>query len=312
VLMLVSRTKCLFAPLALSLSLGWTPTTVAAVASFDTAVIERATGLTGTMNEQEGVFKVTAPRTDIKFSIDGFAMPAFMGLASYAAFKQSRGSQLMVMGDTVLLEDEVNVVMSVALESGLQVTALHNHFFFEQPKVYFMHIGGEGDARQLSEGVRKMYDKVKEIRAAAKPADRFLGTIATSNAITPGPPDDIFGTKGETNNGMYKVVFGRGAKMHGVDVGKEMGLNTWAAFAGTNEQAVVDGDFAMVEDELQPVLRAMRKANINVVAIHQHMTHEQPRYMFLHYWGKGKAEDLARTLRSILDLQDKGAGGPRR
>lgn len=286
-----------------------TPFTSAAQKTFDTAAIERITGLKGTLNEQEGVFKVTSPRTDVKITVDGFSMPPFMGLASYAAFKPGRGSQLMVMGDTVLLEDEVNAVMTVALDAGLQVTALHNHFFFEQPRVYFMHIGGEGEAPQLAEGVRKMYDKIKEIRAASKVGDKFAGAIGETSSISPAALDDIFGTRGERNNGMYKVVFGRTGRMHGVEVGKEMGLNTWAAFAGTDDQAVVDGDFAMLEDELQPVLKSMRKNGINVVAIHQHMTHEQPRYLFLHYWGKGKAVDLARALKGTLDLQEKGGAG---
>ena len=102
---------------------------------------------------------------------------------------------------------------------------------------------------------------------------------------------------------MFKIVIGRTASMHGVPVGKEMGINTWAAFGGTDDAAVVDGDFAMLENELQPVLRAMRKEGINIVAIHQHMSHEQPRYLFLHYWGKGKAVDLAQSLKRVLDAQ---------
>jgi hypothetical protein len=102
---------------------------------------------------------------------------------------------------------------------------------------------------------------------------------------------------------MFKIVIGPTANMHGVAVSKEMGINTWAAFAGSDNAAFVDGDFAMQENELQPVLRAMRKEGINIVAIHQHMSHEQPRYLFLHYWGKGKALDLARSLKRVLDTQ---------
>src|SRR5205814_3765539 len=111
------------------------------------------------------------------------------------------------------------------------------------------------------------------------------------------------GVKGQYNQGMFKIVIGRTATMHGLPVGKEMGINTWAAFAGSDEAAFVDGDFAMLENELQPVLRAMRKEGINIVAIHQHMSHVQPRYLFLHYWGKGKAIDLGQSLKRVLDAQ---------
>jgi hypothetical protein len=184
------------------------------------------------------------------------------------------------------------------------VTALHNHFFFDEPKVYFMHLGGTGDAKSVADGVRKVYDKITEIRAARPtPARSFPGDIASRSSITAAPLEAALGVKGQSSQGMFKVVIGRPGAMHGVNVGKEMGINTWASFGGSDDAAVVDGDFAMLENELQPVLRAMRKEGINIVAIHQHMTHEQPRYVFLHYWGKGKAVDLARSLRRVLDAQ---------
>jgi Domain of Unknown Function (DUF1259) len=107
------------------------------------------------------------------------------------------------------------------------------------------------------------------------------------------------------NSGMYKMAVGRPAKMHGRNVGNQMGVNTWAAFAGSDELAVVDGDFAMVESELQMVLKTLRKAGIHIVAIHNHMTHEEPQYVFLHYWGKGRAIDLAKALKAAMDTQGK-------
>ncbi len=283
----------------------------AAKAPFDTAAIEQATGLKGTYAEKEGVFKIGSPRNDVKVSVDGKPMPPFMGLTSSALFKRGHGLQVMMMGDTVLFQDEVNPVMSVALDNGLQVTALHNHFFFDEPKVYFMHIEGEGDPGKLAAAVKKLYDKVKEIRTAnSEPATRFPGNKAPEqNGITAAPLEKIFGMKGDANNGMFKVVFGRTAKMHGIEVGKEMSVNTWAAFAGTDDNAVVDGDFAMHENELQGVLKGMRKAGINIVAIHHHMTNEQPRYIFLHYWGMGKAADLAQSVKRVIDTQTKTGSG---
>jgi hypothetical protein len=130
----------------------------------------------------------------------------------------------------------------------------------------------------------------------------FPKTIAKDSSISPAPLEAVFGMKGQTSNGMFKVVIGRQANMHGVTVGNEMGINTWAAFAGSDSEAVVDGDFAMTEEELQPVLKTMRAEGINI-AIHQHMTQEQPRIMFLHYWGKGKAADLAKSVKKALDVQ---------
>lgn len=277
----------------------------AAPAKIDSAKIEEITGAKGTYSAKENVFKVSSPRTDIKVQVDGWTMPPFMGLTSYAAFTPVKGNQLMLMGDTVLLQDEVNPAMSAAFDAGLEVTALHNHFFFDEPKVYFMHIGGTGDAQKLASGVKAVWDKIKEVRAASKdPAGRFAGDpIPGSSSISPAPLQKILGMQGQANNGMFKAVWGLTGQMHGVKFGNEMGLNTWAAFAGSDDNAVVDGDFAMHENELQPVLRAMRKEGINVVAIHSHMSSEQPRILFMHYWGRGKAADLAQSLKNVLAAQ---------
>ena len=274
-----------------------------APSSLDTAAIELATGLKGQAIAEENVFKATKPRADVKIQVDGWTMPPFMGLGSWAAFTQGHGMVVM-MGDTVLFEDEVNPAMSAALDAGLEVTALHNHFFFDEPKVYFMHIGGMGETKTLAAGVRRVNDKIAEVRAAnATPTKAFAGSIPASSSVSAAPLEAALGVKGQVAQGMFKAVIGRSAEMHGVKVAKDMGINTWAAFAGSDDAAVVDGDFAMLENELQPVLRAMRKEGINIVAIHQHMSHEQPRYFFLHHWGKGKAIDLAQSLKRVLDTQ---------
>ena len=245
----------------------------------NTASIDGITGLKGKLNEQENVYKVSAPRTDLKISVDKWEMPPFMGLTSWAAFMPDMKGQAMVMGDLVLMQDEVNPVMSAAFDNGLQVTALHNHFFYDEPKVYFMHIGGEGTTEQLAKGVRAALDTVKQIRAGNRqPGQSFGGSsIPAKSSITAEAVQGILGAKGETKDGMFKAVFGRTVKMPcGCEVGKEMGLNTWAAFAGADDNAVVDGDFVVLEDELQPALKALRKSGINIVAIHHHMIGEEP------------------------------------
>jgi len=269
--------------------------------ALDTAKIDHITGLKGKLNYKEGVFKVTFPRSDVKVVVDGWTMPPFMGLGTWAAFTPTNEGA-MVMGDTVLFEDEVNAAMSAALDNGLNVTALHNHFFFDHPKIYFMHIEGEGSIDQLAGAVRKVYDAAKQIRASnSQPKDSFSASpVPQKNSINAAALNEIFEAQGESKDGMVKFTFGRPAKMHGTNIGKDMGVNTWAAFAGSDDNAIVDGDFAVTEDELQPVLRSLLKDKINIVAIHQHMTHEEPRIMFFHYWGRGPAKDLANAIKGAF------------
>ena len=269
----------------------------------DTARIDQLTSLKGKFNEQEGVYKVSSPRTDPKISVDKWQMPPFMGLTSWASFMPGMKDGAMVMGDLVLMEDEVNPVMSAALDNGLQVTALHNHFFFDEPKVYFMHIGGDGETMKLAKGVRAALDTVKAIRAEkGQPATSFgASTIPARSSITVEPIQGILGTKGEVKDGMFKAVFGRTVKMPcGCEAGKEMGVNTWAAFAGTDDNAIIDGDFVVLADELQPALKSLRKTGINIVAIHHHMIGEEPRMIFFHYWGRGPAKELASAIKTAL------------
>ncbi|MBI3827907.1 MAG: DUF1259 domain-containing protein [Planctomycetes bacterium] len=280
----------------------------AADAPFDTAKLEEATGLKGAWNEQEGVFKVMAPRTDIKVNVDRWAMPPFMGLTSWAAFTKGGKVEAMVMGDLVLFQDEVNAVMSAALDNGLSVTALHNHFFYDEPRVFFMHIAGEGEAITLAQGLRKTLDAIKQVRTdhPALAAHFESPALPEKSTVTAATLEAALGGKVMSKDGMAKAVFGRKVRMEcGCEAGKEMGVNTWAAFAGSDDDAVVDGDFAVHEDELQPVLKALRKAGVNIVAIHHHMTGETPRTLFLHYWGRGKAEDLAKAVKTALDLLAK-------
>ena len=274
---------------------------VCSAAGLDTAKIDQITGLKGKLSEKENVYKVTWPRADVKVVVDGWTMPPFMGLGTWAAFTETKDAA-MVMGDTVLFEDEVNAAITSALDSGLSVTALHNHFFYDKPKVFFMHIEGEGSVEQLAGAVKKMYDAVNEVRMASpQPKESFgANSLPDKNSISAKPLNEIFGTNGDINNGLVKFTFGRPATMHGVKIDNAMGVNTWAAFAGSDDNALVDGDFAVTEDELQPTLKSLVKQGINIVAIHQHMTHEQPRIMFFLYWGRGRAKDLAQTIKSAF------------
>jgi hypothetical protein len=278
--------------------------------AIDPAAVEAATGIKPEIDQS--VVKVSYARNDVKVEVDAWPMPPFMGLTSWAGFMpgEKHGVPAMVMGDLVLFEDEVNDVMSAALDSGLSVTALHNHFLFDKPHVYFMHIAGEGSVAALGNGVRAALDAMKAVRAGSpQPKDHLEGpAIPATSAIDGAKVQAAFGVKGTAKDGMYKVVIGRAATEAacGCKIGKAMGVNTWAAFAGTDDNAVVDGDFAVTEDDLQPVLKALRGGGINIVAIHHHMVGEQPRILFLHYWGRGPVATLAASVKRAVDLTKTG------
>jgi hypothetical protein len=283
-----------------------TATTAAAVenpgsaGALDTAQIERLTGAKGKLDPSEpGVFKVSVPRSDLTVTAAGVRLTPPMGLTSWAAFKRA-GDHTVVMGDTVMLEDQVNAVLSAALDNGLEVTALHNHFFWDSPKVMFMHIGGSGDEATLAAAVGKVLARIKETSGGKGDVPR-ADIDPAKTTLDPMKIEAVVGRKGQLADGVYKVTIGRSTQMHGQTVSTAMGVNTWAAFAGSDERAVVDGDFAMREPELQDVLKALRAAGIDIVAIHQHMAGEDPRIVFLHYWGVGRTQDLARGLRAALD-----------
>jgi hypothetical protein len=274
------------------------PASAASEAMLDTARIEQLTGAKGQLDAREGVFKVSVPRSDLQVTVAGARMTPPMGLTSWAAFQGTPGNTV-VMGDLVLAEDQVNPVMSVALGSGLAVTALHNHFLWDSPRIMFMHISGRGDEKTLASAVGKVFETMKATAGGKGAAP--VGTFDPArSSLDPTKIDAALGVKGSLAQGVYKVVLGRATRMDGDEVGNAMGVNTWAAFVGSDDRAVVDGDFAMLESELQPVLQALRGAGIDVVAIHQHMVGEQPRIVFLHYWGVGSTQGLAQGLRAAL------------
>lgn len=269
----------------------------------DTAMIERATGAKGAWNEKERVFKVSLPRTDLAVRVGGVRLTPPMGLTSWAAFEEVLAGT-MVMGDLVLREEQVNPVLDVALQGGLEVTALHNHFSGESPRIMFMHIAGMGDAATLATAVGRVFGRIRE--AAGEPSPRTRAEIdPAGTTLDPTKIEAILRAGGELKDGVYKVVIGRSTRMHDGALGAAMGVNTWAAFAGSDASAVVDGDFAMLESELQGVLKALRAGGIDVVAIHNHMAGENPRIVFLHYWGVGTTDALARGLRAALDAQSR-------
>lgn len=293
---------------ATTLTLPTLPATAAQTVKLDAEKIGQAAGVKAT-TAPDGVVRIAWARTDVAVTVDGMLLKPFAGLGSWGAFTAAPHGA-MVMGDTVVLQDEVAPAMDAAFANGLEVTGLHNHFFYDEPKVYFMHIGGMNEPEKLAAGVKAVWDAIKQVRADnPKPASQYAGETPKAGTVTADPIEKALGQKSETQAGVVKVTIGREGTMHGVKVAGSMGLTTWVAFSGSDDLAAVDGDFIMTAAEVQPVLRALRKAGVHIVALHNHMVGEQPAFYFTHFWGKGKAAELANGIKSALDAQKQAASG---
>ena len=276
---------------------------MASVKPLDIATIEKITGMKG--KENNGQYKITVAQNDLNVTVDGFKIIPAMGLGSWVAFTPySDGA--MIMGDMILTETDLGPFQQEVIRQGLTISAIHNHFIRNHPNVMYMHIGGMGKTDLMAQKVKSLFDKVTQLRGknpSSAPADSVVYTIDTKKL------DGIIGYKGEMSKGVYKYTIGRPdvtLKEHGIPVTNFGGFNTWAAWQGTEDKAAVAGDFTMLENEVEPVIKALIENGIEVVALHNHMIHEQPRIFFLHYWGVGSAEKLARGLREALNQTGKG------
>jgi hypothetical protein len=274
----------------------------------DTATIERIIGIKGKSNS--GEYKITIPQNDLDVKVDGFKIIPAMGLGTWVAFTPAKNG-VMVMGDIVVTETDLKPVQQEIIRQGLTSTAIHNHFVRNHPNIIFMHMGGSGSAEVMAQKAKAVLDKVKELRGG-DPSKGTTSNGTVENTLDTKRLDDILGYKAEMSKGVYKYTIGRpDVKLteHGVPVTTFLGFNTWAAWQGTPEKAAVAGDFVMLESEVEPVLKALIENGIEVVALHNHMVHEQPRVFFLHYWGVGSAEQLAKGLRAALDQTGKKQSG---
>lgn len=257
------------------------------------------TALGKTGDFKDGVLKVNIPRTDLRVTIGGRAAPTPFGFGGWVAFTRGSGDGDVMMGDLVLAEAEVTPVMKAVLDRGLDVTALHNHFFREQPRVFYMHVHGVGAAADLAARLKPALDLIDAaVRRAGPPSPGSPSTLDTA-ALS-----KIIGAAGESSGSVFKITIGRpdiALRVHGALINARMGLNTWAAFTGTDADAMVAGDFAVLESELTPVLTALSQHGFDVVAIHHHMTGAQPMVVFLHYFAAGRAQTLAEGVKAALD-----------
>ena len=262
-------------------------------------------GVLKTLNKQgdykDSVLKVNIPRNDLKVVIDGVATPTPFGFGGWIALTKGTGGMDVMMGNLVLTDNEVNPVMSALLTNGLDVTALHNHFFFDTPRIYYMHVHGHGTAADLATKVKPALDLI----GATPPANASTANgRAINGTLDSAALAKIVGYQGEQTGPVYKITIGRPdipLKEMGASINARMGLNTWAAFYGSDADAVVAGDIAMLDREVTPVLKSLRSSGIDVVAIHHHMTGTQPQVIFLHYWGKGPAQKLATAFRMAIE-----------
>lgn len=262
---------------------------------------------------KDKVLKVNIPRSDVKVTVAGVATPTPFGFGGWVAMTKGDGGHEVLMGDLVLLQDEVNTVMSALLDNGFDVKALHNHFFWDEPRMFYMHVHGHGTAAELAQKLKPAIDLIGKGGSTAAP---------TAAPAAPSPPSmntaklvEIVGTQGEQTGPVYKFTLPRTdlkVTEMGATINARMGLNTWAAFTGTNDKAAIAGDVAMLESELTPVLKALRKNGLDVVAIHHHMTSDRPVIIFLHYWGTGPAEKLATGFKAAVnELGKHGAAATR-
>lgn len=276
--------------------------------ALDTLMIERVIGIKGKANA--GEFKITIPQNDLNIMVDSFKIIPAMGLGTWVAFTPTKEGA-MIMGDIVITETDLKPVQQEVIRLGLTITAIHNHFVRNHPNIMYMHIDGNGSTEEMAQKVKAVFDKVKEVRGN-DPSKGSSSNETVQNTLDTKRLDEILGFKAEMSKGVYKYTIGRpDIKLteHGVPVTTFLGFNTWAAFQGTPEKAAVAGDFTMLESEVAHVIKALIENGIEVVAVHNHMVHEKPRIFFLHYWGVGNAEQLAKGLRAALDQTGKKLPG---
>lgn len=291
--------------------------------------IATALGKKGTYNEAQATYSVPLPRNDLKVTVKGEPVPIPFGFGGWVAFKKTLdGKQTVMMSDSVLLENEVNPLIDATHAAGLEVGAIHNHFFYEQPRIFYMHLHGMGDAADLAKKYAQAIRDTK-ISPANQPvsaaptsttAQSANNATGTPDRLVSGPQtgkelfdairlDELVKYKGVVNGPTYKYTVGRD-DVQIVAMGAEMtaaiGLNSWASFAGKQDTAHIAGDIAMLEGEVNAVIRALREHNLEIVALHHHMLGEQPRTIFLHYYGRGPAVELAKGFRAALDQLGKG------
>lgn len=288
----------------------------------DLAAIDAAMGKKGACNEAQATHVIALPRNDLKVKIKGEPVPISFSFGGWMAIKHTLdGQSAMLTSDTVLLQEEVNLLISNAFANGLEIGAIHNHFFYEEPRIFYTHVMGMGAPAELARQLAATL-KDSELLPANQPAAAAPAAPRAGNNVTPaaGLPsgkelfdlaalDTVVKHKDAVNGLTYKYTVGRDdlqSLMMNTEMTAAIGLNSWAAFAGKQDDAHIAGDMAMLEHEVNPVIKALRAHNLDVMAVHNDMLGDTPRMVFLHYYGRGPATQLATGFRAALDQLGKG------
>ena len=271
--------------------------TAANAQEIDWKKVDEAAGRTAAVTAD--VHRYGFPRTDLQVTVDGVTIRPAFALGGWAAFKPAHGGA-MVMGDLVLLDTEIAPVMTKLIENGIEITAVHNHVLRGSPATYYMHIGGHGDPVKMAAAIRTALAESKTplaAPAAGTPPQIDLDTTQV---------DQIIGAKGQNNGGVYAIGVPRRDLVteSGMQIAPAgpMGLATAINFQPTGGgKAAITGDFVLIAEEVNPVIKALRANGIEVTAVHSHMLNEQPRLFFMHFWANDDALNLAKGLRAALD-----------
>lgn len=267
--------------------------------------IDRVIGHKGTYVPEEGVYKITLPREETTIVQDYQRLSPNVGLNSWVAFSSGIHHEAVLTGQFLLLDDEVNPVLDVVLEAGLDVTGLADSCSFDGPHVHTMDIIGLGTFPTLASAFRKGLDAMQHVQRAKaiSPKRASKRAIPVESAIDPGPLDAVLSMKGTVMAGVYKAAIGKRTLLNGELFGREMGMSTWISVAGTNGHAFAQGEFIENPNDLRRILTALRARGMNITSIRNHTVGEHPQSIFVSFWGEGTAIQLAKAVRYALDVQ---------
>jgi hypothetical protein len=280
-------------------------TGMAAVSEQTRASIDRVMGHKGTYIPEEGVYKIQLPREEATIVQDYQRLSPNLGLTSWAAFASGVHHEAVLTGQFLLLEDEVNPILDVVLDAGLDVTGLAASCSFDGPHLQTIDVTGVGSFPTLASAFRKGLDAMQRVRktVATSRSRPAIPKIPTESAINPRPLDAVLSMKGTMNAGVYKAAIGSRTLLNGELVGREMGMSTWISVAGMNDHALAQGEFIENPNGLRKLLMALRAKGMNIASVRNHTLGEHPQSIFVRFWGEGTAIQLAKAVRYVLDVQ---------
>jgi hypothetical protein len=267
--------------------------------------IDRVIGHKGAYIPEEGVYKIILPRAEMTIVPDDQRFSPNLGLNSWAAFTSGVHHEAVLTGQFILLDEEVNPVLDVILDTGLDVTGLAASCSFDGPHSHTIDVTGLGSFPTLASAFRKGLDAMQRVRRTTAISSKSAArpTIPIESAIHPGPLDAVLSMKGTVAAGVYKAAIGTRMLLNGELVGREMGMSTWISIAGTNDHALAQGEFIENPNGLKKLLTALRARGINISSIRNHTLGEHPPSVFVRFWGEGTAVQLAKAVRYALDVQ---------